>query len=84
MSSDSSWKAKYLKALESAEELESQWNSEKNQLQRMLVRTSLASEGQTPELDRLLARLRSELRKESPGSESWRWDPRVPSWNFAL
>ncbi|MDL0432390.1 diguanylate cyclase [Marinobacter sp. TBZ242] len=72
MPSDSSWKAKYLKALESSEERESQWNTEKNQLQRMLVRTSLASEGQNRELDRLLAHLRSELRKESPDSESWR------------
>ncbi len=72
MSSDASWKEKYLKALESSEECESRWDSERNQLQRMLVRTSLASEGQNPELDRLLARLRSELRKESPDSESWR------------
>ncbi|MFO7992726.1 MAG: diguanylate cyclase [Marinobacter sp.] len=71
MSSDSPWKEKYLKALESSEEREALWRSEKNQLQRMLVRTSLASEGQNPELDRLLARLRSELRKESPDSESW-------------
>lgn len=71
MSSESSWKEKYLKALESSEERESLWNSEKSQLQRMLVRTSLASEGQNPELDRLLARLRSEMRKESPDSESW-------------
>lgn len=72
MSSDASWKEKYLKALESSEERESRWDSERNQLQRMLVRTSLASEGQNPELDRLLARLRGELRKESPDSESWR------------
>lgn len=72
MSSDSSWKEKYLKALESSEQLESQWESERGQLHRMLVRTSLASEGQNPELDRLLARLRNELRGESPDSESWR------------
>lgn len=71
MSSDSPWKEKYLKALELSEERESQWNSERNQFQRMLVRTSLASEGQNPELDRLLAGLRSELRKESPDSGSW-------------
>lgn len=71
MSSDSPWKEKYLKALESSEEREALWSSEKNQLQRMLVRTSLASEGQNPELDRLLSRLRSELRKQSPDSESW-------------
>lgn len=71
MSSDSPWKEKYLRALELSEERESQWNSERNQFQRMLVRTSLASEGQNPELDRLLAGLRSELRKESPNSGSW-------------
>ncbi|MFN2360413.1 MAG: diguanylate cyclase [Marinobacter sp.] len=71
MSSDSHWKEKYLKALESSEERESRWDSERNQLQRMLVRTSLASEGQIPELDRLLARLRSELRQEAPDSGSW-------------
>ncbi len=71
MSSDSPWKEKYLKALESSEERESQWQSERNQLQRMLVRTSLASEGQNPELDRLLARLRSELRNDTPDSRRW-------------
>ncbi|MDK8465593.1 GGDEF domain-containing protein [Marinobacter sp. SS13-12] len=71
MSSDSPWKEKYLRALEQSEERELQWESERNQLQRMLVRTSLASEGQNPELDRLLAGLRSELRKTSPDSGSW-------------
>lgn len=71
MSSDSSWKAKYLKALESSEEQEALWQSEKNQLQRMLVRTSLASEGQNPELDRLLSRLRQQLRGDSPDTNSW-------------
>lgn len=71
MSPDSSWKDKYLKALESSEDLESRWNSERNLLQRMLVRTSLASEGQDPELDGLLAQLRGELRKGSPDSATW-------------
>ncbi|MCL7945608.1 GGDEF domain-containing protein [Marinobacter sp. ATCH36] len=71
MSSDSPWKEKYLKALEDSEARESSWDRERNQLQRMLVRTSLASEGQNPDLDRLLSGLRAELRKESPESGSW-------------
>lgn len=71
MTSDSHWKEKYLKALESSEERESLWGSERHQLQRMLVRTSLAAEGQNPQLDRMLARLRSELRQEAPDSASW-------------
>lgn len=71
MSSDSAWKEKYLAAIELAEERESQWTAERNQFQRMLVRTSLASEGQNHELDRLLASLRSELRKDSLDSGSW-------------
>lgn len=38
----------------------------------MLVRTSLASEGQTAELDRLLERVRDELRKPPLNADSWR------------
>jgi len=72
MSSDPSWKEKYLQELELSEHRESQWEGERNLLQRMLVRTSLASEGQTAELDRLLARLREELRKSPPDAASWR------------
>ncbi|NMT63255.1 GGDEF domain-containing protein [Marinobacter orientalis] len=71
MSSESAWKDKYLKALESSEEFESRWDRERNQLERMLVRTSLAAEGQDPQLDGLLAQLRGELRKGSPDSGSW-------------
>ena len=62
MASDQSWKEKYLQELESADNREKQWKAERNTLERMLVRTSLASEGQTPELDRLLARIRKDLR----------------------
>lgn len=72
MASESSWKEKYLKALESSEQLESRWHDERGQLHRMLVRTSLASEGQNPELDRLLSRMRNDLRGETRDSESWR------------
>ena len=38
----------------------------------MLVRTSLASEGQTPELDRLLVRIRKDLRKNRVDVEAWK------------
>jgi diguanylate cyclase len=61
MSPDKSWKDKYFKEFESAEYREKQWKTERNTLERMLVRTSLASKGQAPELDRLLDRVRSDL-----------------------
>lgn len=63
MSPEPSWKDKYLKELEASEVQEVRWEAEKNLLQRMLVRTSLASEGQSPELDKLLVRVRDEIRK---------------------
>lgn len=72
MASDQSWKDKYLRELESAENREKQWKAERNTLERMLVRTSLASEGQTPELDRLLVRIRKDLRKNRVDVEAWR------------
>lgn len=71
MSSDPSWKDKYLKELETSEALETRWEAEKNLLQRMLVRTSLASEGQSPELDDLLVRLREEVRKGGFDARVW-------------
>lgn len=71
MSQDASWKDKYLKELEAAEAREAQWDTEKNLLQRMLVRTSLASEGQSPELDSLLMRLREQIRKGNPDPRAW-------------
>ncbi|OHY81328.1 GGDEF domain-containing protein [Marinobacter sp. AC-23] len=72
MSSDQTWKEKYFQELESAEQREEQWKAERNSLERMLVRTSLASEGQAPELDRLLDRVRSDLRKRKVDVKSWR------------
>lgn len=72
MASDQSWKEKYLQELESADNREKQWKAERNTLERMLVRTSLASEGQTPELDRLLARIRKDLRKNRVDVDSWK------------
>jgi len=72
MSSDQTWKNKYFQELETAEQREEQWKAERNTLERMLVRTSLASEGQTPELDSLLERVRSDLRKKKVDVKSWR------------
>lgn len=72
MSSDQTWKEKYFQELETAEQQEEQWKAERNTLERMLVRTSLASEGQTPELDSLLERVRSDLRKKKVDVKSWR------------
>lgn len=72
MASDQSWKEKYLQELESADNREKQWKAERNTLERMLVRTSLASEGQTPELDRLLVRIRKDLRKSRVDVDAWK------------
>ena len=72
MASDQPWKEKYLQELESAENREKQWKAERNTLERMLVRTSLASEGQTPELDRLLERIRKDLRKNRVDVDAWK------------
>jgi diguanylate cyclase len=72
MASDQSWKEKYFQELESADNREKQWKTERNTLERMLVRTSLASEGQTPELDRLLARVRKDLRNSRVDVDTWK------------
>ncbi|MEC7376350.1 MAG: GGDEF domain-containing protein, partial [Pseudomonadota bacterium] len=72
MTTDPSWKEKYLQELESADHRERQWKAERNTLERMLVRTSLASEGQTPELDKLLARVRKDLRKGRVDVDAWK------------
>lgn len=72
MSSDISWKEKYFQELEFAEQREEQTKAERNTLERMLVRTSLASKGQAPKLDRLLDRVRSDLRKNKVDVDSWR------------
>lgn len=57
-----SWKDRYLQEVEHTEVLEKRWREERNALERMLVRTSLAAEGQSPELDDKLSRLRDFLR----------------------
>lgn len=71
MSPNSSWKDKYLKECETSEAREANWDAEKNLLQRMLVRTSLASEGQSAGLDNLLMRLREEVRKGGFDTGTW-------------
>jgi diguanylate cyclase len=72
MASEESWKEKYLQELETTENKHRQWQEERTALERMLVRTSLASEGQAPELDRLLAAVRSDLKKKRIDLEAWR------------
>jgi len=72
MASEESWKEKYLQALREAEQQDQQWQSQRELLERMLVRTSLASEGQRPELDTLLGRLRSDIRSQKIDVEAWR------------
>ena len=72
MATDQSWKEKYLQELEASDSREQRWQAERNTLERMLVRTSLASEGQSRELDQLLARVRKDLRKKTVDVEAWR------------
>ncbi|GHD40459.1 diguanylate cyclase [Marinobacter persicus] len=72
MASDESWKDKYFRELEESEHKEKQWQTERHLLERMLVRTSLASEGQSDELDGLLGRVREDLRQKKLDVESWR------------
>lgn len=72
MSSDDSWKAKYLRELEASEAREQGWKAERHMLGRLLARTSLASEGQNRELDSLLGELRHQLRGEQSDLEKLR------------
>ncbi|MGM0951702.1 MAG: diguanylate cyclase [Pseudomonadota bacterium] len=72
MASEESWKDKYLRELDEAEQKEKQWLAERNVLERMLVRTSLASEGQSDQLDDLLSQLRDDLRKQTLDVDRWR------------
>ncbi len=72
MTSEESWKDKYLRELDDSEQKEKQWLAERNVLERMLVRTSLASEGQSDQLDDLLGQLRDDLRKKTLDVDRWR------------
>lgn len=69
MTSEDSWKQKYLDELEDAERREKLWEGRVNALERMLVRTSLASEGQDIKLDQSLTELRRLLRNSEPDTD---------------
>ncbi|WP_372965061.1 GGDEF domain-containing protein [Marinobacter sp.] len=72
MALEKSWKKKYKQALKEAEQQEYQCQIRRELLERMLVRTSVASEGQRPELDRLLLQLREDLRRQTFDVEAWK------------
>lgn len=72
MASDQSWKEKYFNEIKSAEHTEKNWKTKHSALEQMLVRTSLVSEDQAPELDRLLALVRSDLRKNNVDVTTWK------------
>ncbi|MBR9869965.1 MAG: diguanylate cyclase [Gammaproteobacteria bacterium] len=71
MASEQSWKNKYQQVLKEAEQQEQRCKEQRDLLERMLVRTSVASEGQRPELDRLLNQLRADLRRKTLNTEKW-------------
>ncbi|MBS3803851.1 MAG: GGDEF domain-containing protein [Oleiphilaceae bacterium] len=62
MASDESWEKLYGQEVESAKAREKVWQEERHTFERLLVRTSFASEGQDPDLDRLLRDLRQCIR----------------------
>ncbi|MDX1633192.1 MAG: diguanylate cyclase [Marinobacter sp.] len=64
MASEQSWKQQYLQELDSSKAREQQWQSERHTLERLLVRTSFAAEGQDDQLDRLLEGVREHLRRK--------------------
>ncbi|MCP5162293.1 MAG: GGDEF domain-containing protein [Hahellaceae bacterium] len=61
------WKEKYFDQVGEAEKKEKSLNEHVSLLQRILVRVSLAAEGQNPRLDNELGNLREILRRENPG-----------------
>lgn len=67
-----SWKDRYLQEVEHTEAQEKRWQEERNALERMLVRTSLAAEGQSPDLDDKLSQLRDFLRSGSGNLQALR------------
>ena len=71
MASEQSWKNKYQQVLKEAEQQKQRCKEQRDLLERMLVRTSVASEGQRPELDRLLNQLRADLRRKTLNTEKW-------------
>ncbi|WP_323752148.1 diguanylate cyclase [Marinobacter sp.] len=71
MASEQSWKKKYQQVLKEAEQQERQCREQRELLERMLVRTSVASKGLRPELDQLLSRMRTALRRKTLDTEAW-------------
>lgn len=68
MASEESWKQQYIQELEAAKAREETWKAERHTLERLLVRTSFASEGQDRVLDELMFRLRDQLRAGTAGA----------------
>ena len=64
MASEESWKQQYLQEQENTKAREQRWQTERHTLERLLVRTSFAAEGQDAQLDRLLESLREHLRRK--------------------
>jgi len=58
------WREKYLDALDTQELLEQRHQAQVELLRRVLVRVSLAAEGQDEALDQLMVQLRERLRKD--------------------
>ena len=71
MTEDTSWKDKYLRELEDAEQRAKAWEERIHALERMLVRTCLAAEGQDSKLDDALAEVRALVRQENAGGSGW-------------
>lgn len=72
MTEEMPWKDKYLKELEESERRGQIWEEQVQALERMLVRTSLAAEGQDSKLDEALAELRDLIRNQSVGKGEWK------------
>ena len=58
------WREKYLDALDTQELLEQRYQQQQELLRRVLVRVSLAADGQDELLDQLMAQLRETLRRD--------------------
>jgi diguanylate cyclase len=71
MTEDTSWKDKYLRELEDAEQRGKAWEERIHALERMLVRTCLAAQGQDSKLDDALAEVRALVREENAGGPGW-------------
>lgn len=71
MTEDASWKNKYLRELEDAGQRGKAWEERIRALERMLVRTCLAAEGQDSKLDDALAEVRALARQENAGGPAW-------------